>query len=425
MENRLIRVKGKNEMKKALLVTTVSGFVPQFEMNNVRSLQDFGFEVHYATNYNNVSYGTDNSRLDGTGIVRHQVDFVRSPYDIRGNIRAYRQLCRVMDEEDFELLHCHTPMGSVLARMAAVRYNRRVAKVGGKPCKVIYTAHGFHFFKGAGLANRLFYYNVERYLSKYTDVQITMNREDFANAKRAWNKGCKVAYIPGVGIDTDYFSLAGISKTNAEEINKNVRKSLGISEDTPLFLSAGELIPRKNHESVLRALAEIVKESKAGSEAKDGFGLRGFKYVICGHGKLDGYLKNRVNELGLSEYVIFAGYCQNIRDYYIAADCYIFPSLQEGMPIALLEAAVTGITCICSNIRGNTDIEDVFSNVTCYKDADELREMLGTALKGYKVQDYGKRLEFLAGQREKVKEAFDREKVAETIREIYREVIGN
>ncbi len=412
-------------MKKALLVTTVSGFVPQFEMNNVRSLQGFGFEVHYATNYNNVSYGTDNSRLDGTGIVRHQVDFVRSPYDIKGNIRAYRQLCRVMEEEDFELLHCHTPMGSVLARMAAVRYNRRVTKIGRKPCKVIYTAHGFHFFKGAGLANRLFYYNVEKYLSRHTDVQITMNREDFANAKKAWNKRCKVAYIPGVGIDTDYFSLAGVTASEAEVINKSVRESLGIREDTPLLLSAGELIPRKNHESVLRALAEIVKESKAGSEAKNGFESCNFKYVICGHGKLEEYLEGLASEMGLTDHVIFAGYCTNIRDYYIAADCYIFPSLQEGMPIALLEAAVTGVKCICSNIRGNTDIEDVFSNVTCYKDADELREMLGAALKGYKVQDYGMRLEFLNGQREKVKEAFDREKVAETIREIYREVIGN
>ncbi len=401
-------------MKKALLVTTVSGFVPQFEMNNVRSLQDFGFEVHYATNYNNVSYGTDNKRLDGTGIVRHQVDFVRSPYDIRGNIRAYRQLCRVMDEEDFELLHCHTPMGSVLARMAAVRYNRRVAKSGGKPCKVIYTAHGFHFFKGAGLANRLFYYNVEKYLSKYTDVQITMNREDFANAKRAWSKGCKVAYIPGVGIDTDYFSLTGVSKAEAESINAKVRESLGVSQDTCLLLSAGELIRRKNHESVLFALVGLADKGFAGD----------FKYVICGHGKLEEYLEGLASEMGLADHVIFAGYCENIRDYYIAADCYIFPSLQEGMPIALLEAAVTGVKCICSNIRGNTDIEDVFSNVTCYKDADELREILKEALDTYEKQDYGKRLEFLNGQREKVKEAFDREKVAETVREIYREVIG-
>ena len=82
-------------MKKALLVTTVSGFVPQFEMNNVKILQEMGYEVHYAANYDTPSYGTDNHRLDGTGIIRHQVDFVRSPYSMK-NLRVYRQLSRLM-----------------------------------------------------------------------------------------------------------------------------------------------------------------------------------------------------------------------------------------------------------------------------------------------------------------------------------------
>lgn len=105
-------------IKKALLVTTVSGFIPQFEMNNVRLLQEMGYEVHYATNYRRPSYGKDNSRLSGTGIVQHQIDFVRSPYSMK-NCKVYRQLKALMESEHFQLVHCHTPMGGVMARLAA------------------------------------------------------------------------------------------------------------------------------------------------------------------------------------------------------------------------------------------------------------------------------------------------------------------
>ena len=148
--------------KKALLVTTVSGFVPQFEMNNVRILQDMGYEIHYAANYNTPSYGDDNHRLDGTGIVRHQIDFVRSPFKAE-NLKVYRQLCKLMKSEHFDLVHCHTPMGGVMARLAA-----HATKTG----PVIYTAHGFHFFKGAAPINWLCYYPMEKFLSRYRPADL-------------------------------------------------------------------------------------------------------------------------------------------------------------------------------------------------------------------------------------------------------------
>ena len=94
-------------MKKVLLVTHVSGFVPQFEMNNVRILQEMGYEVHYASNYKKPQYGNDNSRLEGTGIIKHQVDFARSPLRIIQNITAYRQLRALLEKEKFVLIHCH------------------------------------------------------------------------------------------------------------------------------------------------------------------------------------------------------------------------------------------------------------------------------------------------------------------------------
>lgn len=129
-------------LKKALLVTRVSGFIPQHEMNNVKILQKMGYEIHYATDLNTVVYGKDNSRLDNTGIITHQIDFVRSPFS--GEVkRSYMQLKQLMLSEDFDLIHCHMPMSGVIARLVA----QKVRSESGRIVPVLYTAHGFHFLR--------------------------------------------------------------------------------------------------------------------------------------------------------------------------------------------------------------------------------------------------------------------------------------
>lgn len=316
--------------KKALLVTTVSGFVPQFEMNNVHILQEMGYEVHYAANYNMPSYGNDNHRLDGTGIIRHQIDFVRSPFD-PSNIKIYRQLCRLMKEESFSLVHCHTPMGGVMARLAAHSTHTG---------PVIYTAHGFHFFTGAPLINWLFYYPMERFLSRFTLQQLCINQEDYKRAKHCFHARY-VDYIPGAGIDLNRIP------EYSEEKNRQKRKELGLADDAIFLLSSGELIKRKNHETILRALAKLKQEGRLSPS---------IRYVICGHGKLDEYLKSLAKELSLDHVVIFAGYRKDILDLCQACDLYVFPSYQEGLPMGLLEAMACGCPVLCSDIRGNQDL---------------------------------------------------------------------
>lgn len=311
--------------KKALLVTTVSGFVPQFEMNNVKILQEMGYEVHYASNYNTPAYGTDNHRLDGTGIIRHQIDFIRSPFK-PANFKVYQQLKSLMKEEHFDLVHCHTPMGGVMARFAA-----HATHTG----PVAYTAHGFHFFHGAPLINWLCYYPMERFLSRYTTQQICINREDYACASKRFHAKY-VNYIPGVGLD-----LSRIPVHNEERLLKK-RAELGLPEEGFILLSSGELIKRKNHETILRALAEL----------KD----LPVHYVICGHGELDNYLKELAESLGISDMVTFLGYREDMMEIYQTADIFLFPSYQEGLPMALLEAMVCGLPVICSNIRGSKDL---------------------------------------------------------------------
>ena len=373
-------------MRKALLVTHVSGFVPQFEMNNVHILQNMGYEVHYASNFHNPSYGDDNSRLEGTGIICHQIDFERSPFK-RKNITAYRQLKKLMEEHEFDLVHCHTPMGGALARLAA--HNTHTGPV-------IYTAHGFHFFKGAPLINWMIYYPVECYLSRYTDVLICINVEDYKRAKKHFYAK-NVVRIPGVGLD--------IERIESTIVNTNQKKEqLGIQNDEYVLLSVGEMTANKNHELVLRALKKLNNKK--------------IKYLLCGHGEEEKKLKNLVTDLQLNDQVLFLGYRKDVFEIYRIADIFVFPSIREGMPVALMEAMASNLPVICSNIRGNRElIKNDFG---------------GRLIEGYNIDDYARAIADLAGDREKCLRFgqynaltirnYDKSKSLEIMKQVYREL---
>lgn len=313
-------------MKKALLVTTVSGFVPQFEMNSVELLQENGYEVHYATNYHNVFYGKDNSRLDGTGIIRHQIDFSRSPFSL-STIKAYRQLSTLMSEVSFDFVHCHTPVAGILARLAA--------KANAIP-KIAYTAHGFHFYKGAPALNWMLYYPAERLMSRLTDILITINREDFIAANDFRLKpGGRVYCLPGAGVKLDKFTSVSVNK-------KAARQQLGLSDDDFVLISVGELNKNKNHETVIKALAGIDHKK--------------IKYLICGSGELESHLRQLIKNLRLENVVQLLGYRKDIPELLTISDIFIFPSLREGLPMSLMEAMAAGMPVIVSSIRGNVDL---------------------------------------------------------------------
>lgn len=250
--------------KKALLVTRVSGFIPQFEMNNVKILQEMGYEVHYAANFNTIVYGNDNSRLDGTGIIKHQVDFERSPFSKNVKISC-KQLEELMTDENFELIHCHMPMSGVVARIAA----QRVRKKTGRKVPVLYTAHGLHFYTGAPFKNWI-YYPIERYLARYTDRLILINDEDYKRAGKFPVRG-KVEHTKGIGMNLSKYEKY---QTDIERKDKRaIYKRFGIAEGSKIIVSVGELNKRKNHICVIEAMAQL----------KD----LDIVYLICGTGAME------------------------------------------------------------------------------------------------------------------------------------------
>ncbi len=372
-------------MKKALLVTTVSGFIPQFEMNNVKILQNMGYEVHYASNFRTPSYGNDNSRLEGTGIRLHQIDFVRSPYKIE-NWNVYYQLKSLMEKESFDLVHCHTPMGGVMARLAA--HNTKTGPV-------IYTAHGFHFFKGAPIKNWLLYYPTEKLLSKYTDQLICINEEDYQRAKRKFYAK-RVTLIPGVGIDAEKIQSLSINK-------EKMKKELGIPLNNLIILSVGELTKNKNHALLIHSIAKMKQEKIC--------------CLICGKGEEEQHLKKLAVNLGVESQIMFLGFRKDIYSIYPIADIFVFPSLREGMPVALMEAMASGLPVICSDIRGNRDLVQDKKGGILLKDHD--LKAYSLAIKDL-AKDANKRAKMGRYNQQKIKD-FEYRKVTRIMKRVYQE----
>lgn len=245
---------------KVLMLASVASMIDQFNMENIRLLLEMGYEVHVACNLKKGNTCSAKrvrilqENLRNLQVVLHQWDCPRSIRKAVTCLKAYRQLLELVSRHTFDWMHCHSPVGGALARVVAHQ----------KKIRVIYTAHGFHFYQGAPWKNWIFYYPVEKLLSHWTDVLVTVNREDYAFAKRYFNAK-KVLRIPGVGVDTDMFE--GMS--NANEKNSFCRK-YRIPKNACVLLSVGELNRGKNHRIVIQALAAL--------------GRQDIYYLICGQG---------------------------------------------------------------------------------------------------------------------------------------------
>ena len=308
-------------MKKALFVATVvKTHILQFHIPYLRMLKERGWETAVAAKND---FDDPRDCTIPFCDAYYDVAFARNPFHPR-NLRAYRRLRRLIDEGAYDLIHCHTPVGAAIARLAA----RGARKKG---TKVVYTAHGFHFYKGAPLLNWLLYYPAEKWLSRFTDVLITINREDYERVKGFHAKEC--VYIPGVGIDCSRFSPS-------PEIRAQKRTELGIPRDATVLLSVGEVNKNKNHAVILEALPD----------------LPDCWFVLCGRGPLLERHRQRARELGIEDRVLFAGYRTDVADFYKMADVFVFPSLREGLPVSVMEAMAAGLPVLCTRIRGSADL---------------------------------------------------------------------
>lgn len=304
---------------KILYVATISRTVHAFLIPHIEMLVQKGHKVDIACNM----VTPEDDRLVRIGCRYFSLDFQRSPLN-KKNITAYQKLKKLIVEERYDLVHTHTPVASACVRLACKSL---------ETVKVFYTAHGFHFFKGAPFPNWL-YYPIEWFLSRYTDLLITINKEDYIRACRSL-KAKNVVCVHGVGINID--------RVNNVRIDKKVKRTaLGIPEEDFVILSVGELNENKNHSTVIRSVAQIKN--------------RNITYIICGRGGLEARLTKLTAHYGLTDKVKLLGYRTDVLEMYRIADVYVHPSFREGLPVSLMEAMAAGLPCVVSDTRGNTDL---------------------------------------------------------------------
>ena len=317
-------------MKRVLMLASVASMIDQFNMPNIALLRKLGYEVDVACNFIEGNTCSDErvaelkQKLQDMHVRCYQIDFARNIKHMGQNMRALRQVEGLMKQNGYAFCHCHSPIGGVVARIAGHRTKT----------KVIYTAHGFHFYQGAPVMNWLVYYPVEKMLSRWTDVLITINHEDYKLAKKKF-KMKKLTYVPGIGIDTQRECL---SQKEKEE----KRKELGIPQDAFLITNAAEFTPNKNQKTVIEAIEQLHNPN--------------IYFVMCGIGEKKAELEQYVKEHGLEEHIRFVGFRNDLHEILQTSDCFVLSSFREGLSVALMEAMAEGLPVVCGRIRGNVDL---------------------------------------------------------------------
>lgn len=314
-------------MKKILFVATVQSHIMNFHIPYLKYWQEKGYEVHVATNMDIKKYKNIEGRIQN--IIWNNIDFARNPFT-KNTVIALKQLITLMKTNKYELVHVHTPVGGILGRLAAKISNTN---------NVVYTAHGFHFYKGAPIQNWLIYYPIEKFMARYTDAIITMNDEDYKIAYKKFKTRIKnnIFKVNGVGIDLNRYNIS-----NEKDID--FKKSLNLEEEDFIITVIAELSKRKNHMQLLKAMKEIIKTHPD------------IKAIFVGDGNLYNHIEEYIKEHRLEKNIILLGFRNDVEKILNITDVVGLFSYQEGLPKNIMEGMVAKKSIICTNIRGNKDL---------------------------------------------------------------------
>ena len=311
--------------KKILLIATVQSHICQFHRPLVAMLHEHGCEVHVAAR-NNLAE-KNGLKLDFVEQV-FDVPFQRSPFSPK-NLGAYKQLKKIIDEGSYDVIHCNTPVGGVIGRLAA----RDARKHGAQ---VFYTAHGFHFYQGAPKKNWLLWYPVEKYMCRYTDKLITINEEDARLARRHFQT--QVFHIHGVGVSTKRYY------EHSQEEMLAMREQEGLGETDYVVLCTGELNENKDQKTLIRAAALVHEQ------------LPDLRVLLAGNGPKEAELKRLILDMNAGSYVHMLGYRTDLERYANIADVIVSCSYREGLPMNIVEGMLLGKPVVASYNRGHREL---------------------------------------------------------------------
>ena len=310
-------------MKKILYITTVSGTINAFLVPHIEMLLENGYKVDCATSINiEIS-----KKLTDKGVKVFNIPFNRNPLNI-SNIKAFKELINIQKENNYDIIHVHTPVASIYGRLLKLRFSK---------LKTIYTVHGYHFFKGGPKIGWLVYYPIEKIMAKLTDITITINEEDYEITKKKLRPG-KCYWINGVGIDLNKY------KPLSKEKKQQKRDELALKDDDFIVIMIAELNKNKNQIQLIKAI-EVLKDE-----------YPNIKAICVGAGPCFDLLQKEINERFLQDNVKLLGFRTDINELINISNIGVLLSYREGLPRNIMEIIANGKNVITTNIRGCKDI---------------------------------------------------------------------
>lgn len=387
--------KHTSEKKHALIVVNLTGFLC-FLWNDIKLLARKGYTVSVAANgkMKDGTWAVEIPKLNQMGIDFYHIDFDTKSPASKQNRSAYKQLKDVLNKTNYDVVHCHTPIAGLITRIATMKYRK-------KGMKVIYTTHGFTFTDRSDKKTWFVYYNIEKFASMLSDAVITINHEDYNNAKKMFCK--KVFCISGVGVDTKRFNNVDIDRDK-------YRESLGVRKDEIMILSVGELSDRKNHQIIIKAIATLPDKER-------------YVYVICGREVVNSGVKEQLISLGKETGVklILPGHRLDIPEINRCADIAAIPSLREGLGLAGIEALASGVPVIGSDVQGIREyVIDGYDGYLCNPDSEEEFALAISKLSEMKEDEKIR----MKNNCHEIAEKFDKSVSNGQMEDIYREILG-
>ena len=368
-------------MKKVLFVATITRHVVSFHVPYLQMFKEKGYEVHVA------SKGEEEIKYCDK---HFNIPFERFPLNPK-NLKSYKELKKIINDNQYSIIHCHTPVGGVITRLAARKARKQYNT------KVIYTAHGFHFYKGAPLLNWIIYYPIEKICSKWTDCLITITNEDFELAKRKFKKCKQIEHVCGVGLNTDRFDIE-ITEEDLEEL----RKEIGIEKDNIVLTYVAELNKNKNQMLLIKTMEQLIKKSDK------------YRLILVGDGNKKQEYEQYIIEHNLQEYIKILGRREDVPQILKLTNIYVASSLREGLPVNIMEAMYMGLPVIATDNRGHRELVENEINGFIVKNQKELKESIEEILRAkqkYKV---------LSQENRKRSKEYVLDKIQQQMKQIYR-----
>ncbi|RKJ77983.1 MULTISPECIES: glycosyltransferase family 4 protein [unclassified Pyramidobacter] len=315
-------------MKKLLIATTIQRTLRDFLLPYGDYFRAQGWQVDAMANARD-PFPAAESHFDRF----YAVDWGRRPLDPHNFARAPRAVRELVAREKYDIVHVHTPVAAFVARFA-LRGLRAARQV-----KVVYTAHGFHFFKGNSKIKNGLFIALEKLAGRWTDRLVVINREDYdAAQKHRIVPRENVALMPGIGVDLSRYSRGAVSDAQVAAAREEMR----LTPEDRYILMIAEFNPGKRHRDAVRALARIEEPR--------------LHLAFAGQGPLFAETQALARRCGVEKRCHFLGQRDDVPALLKGAAAAVLPSEREGLPRSILEAMAMGTPAIGADVRGTRDL---------------------------------------------------------------------